>query len=46
MIAIFYANRLINGQTIYDRVPSLIQDDVDKILKERGHESLIERNDD
>ena len=44
MIALFYALRLIDGYTTYDRVPTLIKDDVDKILKERGHEGLIERN--
>ena len=44
MIALFYALRLIDGYTTYDRVPTLIKDDVDKILKERGREGLIERN--
>ena len=41
MIALFYVMRLINGDTTYDRVPRIIQDDVDRVLTERGHERLI-----
>ena len=41
MIALFYALRLIDGYTTYDRVPTLIKDDVDRILTEKGYEHLI-----
>ena len=41
MIAIFYATRLIDELTTYDRVPLIIQGDVDAILIERGYEHLI-----
>lgn len=41
MIAIFYATRLIDELTTYDRVPRIIRDDVDSILTEKGYEYLI-----
>ena len=41
MIAIFYATRLIDELTTYNRVPRIIQDTVDAILIERGYEHLI-----
>ena len=42
MIALFYALRLIDGYTTYDRVPTLIKDDVNRILIEKDHGRLIE----
>ena len=41
MIALFFATRIIDELTTYDRVPSLIKDDVDRILTEKGYEHLI-----
>lgn len=40
MIALFYATRLISGDTTYNRVPTLIKADVDRILTEKGYEYL------
>ena len=42
MIALFYVMRLINGDTTYDRVPTLVKEDVNRILIEKGYEHLIE----
>ena len=42
MIALFFATRIIDELTIYDRVPRIIKDDVDRILTEKGYEHLIE----
>lgn len=41
MIALFFATRLINENTTYDRVPTLIKEDVNRILTEKGYEHLI-----
>ena len=42
MIALFFATRIIDELTTYDRVPRIIKDDVDRILTEKGYEHLIE----
>lgn len=42
MIALFFATRIINGETTYDKVPKLLLEQVDEILIEKGFEHLIE----
>ena len=41
MIALFFAMRIIDGDTTYSRVPKLIKEQVDEILITEGFEHLI-----
>ena len=42
MIALFFATRIIDGETTYDKVPKLLKKQVDEILTEKGFGDLIE----
>ena len=45
MIAIFYATRIINEHSTFNRVPRLIEDDVRRILEDKGYGHLAVRSD-
>lgn len=40
-MAAFLANRIIRGNSTYEKVPASLRKAVAKILTEKGHENLI-----
>lgn len=40
-MAMFLANRIIRGQTTYDKVPASLKEAVAEILIDKGYENLI-----
>lgn len=45
MIALFFAMRIINEHSTFNRVPRLIEDDVRQILEDKGCGHLAIRSD-